>query len=50
MSILREEIVLSMEEVVVAFRHIQQENESFCESITHLQGNQASKTFGNSPK
>jgi len=49
MSILREEIVLSMEEVV-AFRHIQQENESFCESITHLQGNQASKTFGNSSK
>jgi hypothetical protein len=36
MSILKEKIILSMEEVIVAFRHIQRENQSLCESITHL--------------
>jgi hypothetical protein len=39
MSISKEEIILSMEEIIVALRHMQQENQSLCESITHLQGN-----------
>jgi hypothetical protein len=50
MSILREKIVSSMEEVIVAFKHIQQKNQSFRESITHLQGNQTLTTFGNNLK
>jgi hypothetical protein len=36
MSISRKEIVLSMEEVIIAFRHMQQENQSLHESIAHL--------------
>ncbi len=50
MSILKEKIVLSMEEVLVALRHMQHENQSFRESIAHLQGNQASTMFGNTLK
>jgi hypothetical protein len=33
-------------EVIVALKHKQQENQSFRESIAHLQGNQALATFG----
>ncbi len=50
MSILKEKNVSSMEKVIVAFRHMQQENQSLHESITHLQGNQTSTMFGNNKK
>jgi hypothetical protein len=50
MSISREEIVLSMEKVFVAFRHRQHENPSLHESIAHLQGNQTLAMFGSIPK
>jgi hypothetical protein len=50
MSILRKKIVLSMEEVLVALRHMQHENQSFRESIAHLQGNQTLTRFGNTLK
>jgi hypothetical protein len=32
----KEEMIVSMEEVFVAFRHMQQKNQSLCESITYL--------------
>jgi hypothetical protein len=38
MSISKEKIVPSME-VLVVLKHMQKENQSFCESIAHLQGN-----------
>jgi hypothetical protein len=47
MSISREEIIPSMEEVLVALRHMQEENQTLCESIAHLQGNQTSVMLGN---
>jgi hypothetical protein len=40
----------SMEEVFVALRYMQQGNQSLHESITHLQGNQTSLTFGSTSK
>ncbi len=39
-----------MEEVLVALRHMQHENQSFRESIAHLQGNQTLTRFGNTLK
>jgi predicted CopG family antitoxin len=36
MSISRKKTILSMEEVFVALKHMQQENQSFRESIAHL--------------
>jgi hypothetical protein len=50
MSISKEEIFPSMEEVLVALRHMQHEKQSFRESITHLQGNQTLATFRSIPK
>ncbi len=49
-SISREEIVLSMEKVFVALRHMQQENQFLHESITHSYGNQTLIMFGSIPK
>jgi hypothetical protein len=46
MSISRQQIISSMEEVLVALRHMQLKNQSICECITHLQGNQTLVTFG----
>jgi hypothetical protein len=39
-----------MEEVLVALKHMQLENQSIHECITHLQGNQTSTTFGSIQK
>jgi hypothetical protein len=39
-----------MEEVLVALRHMQYENQFLRESIAHLQGNQTLVMFGNIPK
>ncbi len=50
MSILKEKIVSSMEEIIITFRHMQKENQSLCESIIDLKGNQTSTMFGNNPK
>jgi len=50
MSISREKIVSSREEVIVGLRHMQQENQYLHESIAHLQGNQTSTMFGSCPK
>jgi hypothetical protein len=50
MFISRKEIVLSMEEVLVALKHMQHENQSIRESTAHLQRNQTSTTFGSTSK
>jgi len=39
-----------MKEVFFALQHMQHENQSFHESIAHLQGNQALATFGSTSK
>ncbi len=46
MSTSREEMVTSMEEILVAFKHMQQENQVLSESITHFQSAQASMSLG----
>jgi hypothetical protein len=42
----REEMVASMEEIFVAFRHMQQENQTFRDYVVHLQNVQASMSLG----
>ncbi len=41
-----EEMVASMEEVLVALKHMQQENRALSESIVHLQSGQGSTSLG----
>jgi hypothetical protein len=35
-----------MEEILVVFRNLEHENQAFCESVVHLQTNQASISLG----
>lgn len=39
-----------MEEILVVFKHMQQENQSFCESIIHLLSIQTLTSLGCVPK
>jgi len=39
-------MIASMEEIFVVLKRMQQENQSFCESITHLLSIQASTSLG----
>jgi hypothetical protein len=46
MSTSRKKMVMSMEEVIVMLKHMQQENQSFHESIAHLQSTEALTSLG----
>jgi hypothetical protein len=42
----KEEMVTSMEEVLIALKHMQQENQILHEFVAHLQGAQTSTSLG----
>lgn len=46
MSTSRKKMVMSMEEVLVMLKHMQQENQSFRESVAHLQSTQTLTSLG----
>jgi hypothetical protein len=39
MSMYREEVMVSMEEILRILQHVQQENQSFCNFVMDLQNN-----------
>jgi hypothetical protein len=41
----KEEVFVSMKEVIVIFQNLQQESQAFCESIVHFQNNQHNNIF-----
>jgi putative AlgH/UPF0301 family transcriptional regulator len=46
MSTFKENMTTFMEEVLIALKHMQQENQTFCESIVHLQSAKKSTSLG----
>jgi hypothetical protein len=41
----KEEVFMSMEEVIAILQNLQQENQALCESILHFQNNQHNNIF-----
>jgi hypothetical protein len=46
MSTSKEEMVTPMEKILIAFKHMQQKNQTFCDFVVHLQSAQTSMSLG----